>query len=336
MPVVSNYLNVGNFYSSYGSVSRFHRAAVFNRPLSAADALALSQNGLDDMDRWGTTKPSKTYDFATETLGSNDASNITVTNAQTVNGSPGWVTATRINSTGRIDLNATLSGTGALRKFYAVKHQTWTTGGTPSHFGASVGGNVTDSSLKSAVPAATETTVLSFTGSSAVTAIPTAVRVEPGTSTATTPAVSFPAGTAYSLKALRVFQVGAIVHLDLGIGCGNVIPDLSGRYHGNLVGSNWSHYISTCPAEVTQGPGTVAFGLRRFTQTISAKDGDTVTVTHNLGTMNLTVGVWSATGQWVHTAIQRKVGSETNAIEVGFALVGAPTTPIPFLVVVIG
>jgi len=124
--------------------------------------------------------------------------------------------------------------------------------------------------------------------------------------------------------------------LDLGVGCGTAIPDRSGRYHGTLSGTTWSHYIGTCPTELPSGSGTVSRGLRRYTQTISAKDGDTVTVTHGLGTTNLTVAVWNAAGGSVQTAVQRKAGNETNAIDLGFALVGAPSTPVNFLVVVIG
>jgi len=142
---------------------------------------------------------------------------------------------------------------------------------------------------------------------------------------------------------VTVQQVGAIAEMDFSVGCGSVIPDRSGRYPGTLTPAQptaaWDHAISTCPLEVASGSGTIARGLRRFTQTISAKDGDLVTVTHSLGTQNLTVAVWNAAGASVACAVNRKASDPTNAVELGFALIGAPTPPgttVNLLVVIIG
>jgi len=161
--------------------------------------------------------------------------------------------------------------------------------------------------------------------------------VEPGTSSATTAAVgTFDAGTTYAIKTVDISVVGAIVDLDLGVGCGTAIPDRSGRYHGTLSGTTWSHYIGTCPTELPSGSGTVSRGLRRYTQTITAKDNDLVTITHGLGTSNLVIAVWNAAGETVQVAARRKTGSETTAIEIGFGLVASPVTPISFLVLIVG
>ena len=331
----SGFFLVGNTTGSNGSCTRFHRAAVFNRPLSQPEVLDLSRMGIASADQWGSTKPVFTDSFAAGVAGwvPTDAVNNTLAGAQTVNGSAGWATLTHSNVTGRADISR--QNTGArINKTWGLRYRVWRATSEPGFFGVSVGLS-SGASAKLAVAASTETQVLAFCTAPAQTGSP-AIRIEPGTSAAATIADAIPVGAVYSVKDPTLYQVGAVVDLDLGIGCGSAFPDRSGRYHGAATGTTWTHYLPNCPVEMPSGSGTVSRGLRRYVQTIQAKDGDTVTVTHGLSTSNLTVSVWNATGQSVFAAVQRKVGSETTAIELGFALVGAPSTPVDFLVVIVG
>jgi hypothetical protein len=332
----AQYLIVGNTTASNGAVARIHRAVLFNRPLSQSEAGDLSRFGISVLDQWGSTKATITDNFDSGLSGwvATEGANNTLVAAQTVNGSAAWATNTRTNSTGRSDLSRQNTG-ASIGKSWGLRYRVWRTTAQPSFFGCSVGLSAGASS-KTAVAGSTETEVFVFCSAPSQNTTP-AIRIEPGTTAAAGNAdVTIPAGSVFSVQAPTVYQVGVLVDLDLAIGCGSAFPDRSGRYHGVASGTGLTHYIPTCPVELPSGPGTIARGLRRYTQTITAKDGDTVSVTHGLGTQNLTVAVWDQAGAAVQVAVQRKPGAETTALEIGFSLVGSPSVAIPFLVVITG
>jgi len=99
-----------------------------------------------------------------------------------------------------------------------------------------------------------------------------------------------PVGTSYSIKNVSLSLLGAIVDLDLGVGCGSNIPDRSGRYHGVVNGTLWYHYVPRCPVPMTTPPGEITInGLRRYVQRGVALVNTGVQITHGLGTRDVTV-----------------------------------------------
>jgi len=334
--VVSNFLQLGTISSSQGSIGRVHRAALFNYAMPANEVLALSQSGLDSQDQWGSYNPVISDSFAAG-LGSwngTDLTNQTVAAAQTVNGTPNWASITRTNTTGPIEFTRTMSGQPIAKK-YVLKATFFAPMSSPGFFGVSTGVTASNIYSKQPVTAAVDAPLYLLLSSNQSNTF-TAVRTEPGTSATPAGAVSFAVGTTYSFKDPKILRAGALLDLDLGVGCGSAFPDRSGRYHGAAAGTGWTHYIATCPTEIPSGSGTLSRGLRRYTQSIAAKDNDLVTVTHGLSTANLTVTVWDAAGEMVHAPARRKTGSETTAVEIGFGLVGSPSTPVAFLVVIVG
>jgi hypothetical protein len=288
--LTSNFLHLGTISTTQGSVTRIHRAVLFNRPLSQTEAADLSRMGISSSDQWGSTKAVFTDSFASGVGGwvATDATNNTLLGAQTVNASAGWATLTHSNVTGRADISR--QNTGArINKTWGLRYRVWRTTSEPSFFGVSVG-TTAGVSAKLAVAASTETQILAFCSGPTQTGSPT-IRIEPGTSAAATAADSLPVGAAYSVKDPTLYQAGAVVDLDLGIGCGTAIPDRSGRYHGALAGTTWSHYIPRCPVDMTSGSGFVSYGLRRYVQRL-VNISAAVTITHNLNTKDVTVQCW--------------------------------------------
>jgi hypothetical protein len=290
--IVSNKVDIGMFYSGLGSVPRVHRVVVYNRALRAQDAADLNRTGLSELDQWGSTIAIATTDFTSGAGGwaSVNSGNAPLLTAQTVNGSPGWATLTLGGSNGRMDVEYALGSLFQYRKFYALRATLWHATAQPAFFGSSISGLVTDSPLKQAASTSSETTLLLPTSTQGASAAG-AIRLEPGDTSANTGAVTLTVGTSYGIKNPRVYQQGAIVDLNLGIGCGSVIPDFSGRYHGSVVGTTWTHYIPTCPVGITSGNGEVSTGLRRFVQRLVALSA-AQTITHNLGTRDVEVQCW--------------------------------------------
>src|SRR4030095_13564783 len=113
-------------------------------------------------------------------------------------------------------------------------------------------------------------------------------------------------GTRMYLKNYKMTQVGCILDLDFGVGCGTVIPDRSGRYHADLSGA-YTHGLGKCstsgtpvnplvatdPWEKTTGGGYTYRNLRMVVVMRTFNNGDIKDITHKLGVdSHLSVDFW--------------------------------------------
>jgi hypothetical protein len=148
--------------------------------------------------------------------------------------------------------------------------------------------------------------------------------------------LAVPSGTTFYLKSVISSRAGAIADWNLGVGCGSVIPDRSGRYHGTInppTGGTWSHLISTCPMEAPSGPerslATFDATPRRSRPGQRHEDDHAFARDDEPYCRRL-----ERRGASVAVAVNRKAGDVTNAVELGFSLVGAPTVAVNFLVII--
>jgi len=294
----SVYFIVGQGSSGQGSVPRIYRAALFNRYLSAADARALTLYGTHSSDMWGSQTAVFTSNFTASNDGFGNSGGVDSLQEfnQTVAGSAGWLKHTRLNSVGRVDTYKTITPTPAINyKRTRLNFDAHLLAGTMPSIGASIGG-AGGLVTTQAVTLAT-TTSHSFDlwrENLSISAGPT-WRVEPqviAPGSVGSVIVSVPVGTSYAIKNFNMFQIGAIVDLDLGVGCGSVAPDKSGRYHGAINGTTWHHLEPSCPALLPSGGGFLSYGVRRYVQRSVTLATPSVTITHSLGTKDVTVQLW--------------------------------------------
>jgi len=287
----SVYFIVGQGSSGQGSVPRIYRAALFNRYLSAADARALTLYGTHSSDMWGSQIAAYTSNFTA--------------------GADSWVPNSNMTVVGNIDTGVDGAGVPPsddwLRSNNSIirTHSPYRAsvpgliGGPTYRAKAScfvpVGSVMTHAFFSGLLPAGAKSSTALVAGAETIIEnefVPTTTLLSAygNTSSSITPG-NIAAGSSLYLKNIILTRLGALVDLDLAIGCGSAIPDLSGRYHGAINGTTWYHLIPTCPIGLPSGGGEVSYGLRRFVQKGVALTAATI-ITHNLGTKYVEVQCW--------------------------------------------
>ena len=353
MSVDSRYLRVGQDYSAAGSVGKFYKARVFNRALTAAEVLALSRDGVHTADMWAEMDPYYVSNFTGTPPGpmdgwdANGGSGANLVNSGNVGAnadgagvppSNSWQRSEVVSGTNRAGFYkssapAPLKPSKRTRIAFncfvpagspilSVIHQGYNAAGSGLYgFTPLIAGSVTPCRFE-AVPIRQENLLLpSGNASGAVS--------------------THPVGTKMYLKDVVVTQIGCLADLDFGQVLSGSVRDWSGRYAAVLNTSPANQWEVLHPqyGVMVSGDGEVTTGLRRYSETISVLDNGVATVNHNLDSKNLVVSIWNATGQSVQAAVQRKTGTEIlekNTLELGFALIGAPTIPVTLTVVVVG
>src|SRR4030095_9467438 len=155
-------------------------------------------------------------------------------------------------------------------------------------------------------------------------------------------------GTRMYLKNYRMTQVGCILDLDFGVGCGTVIPDRSGRYHADLSGA-YTHGLGKCstagtpvnplvssdPWDKTTGGGYTYRNLRKVVVLRTFAAGATLDITHNLNVdSHLSVDFWEVPPTGPN--IKLELGVQTKTADVITVSAGQITATKDIKVVIIG
>lgn len=314
---------------------RVYSARIYNRALSLADLLDLSRYGVNEQDKWPVTSSiyssvgkwgasadgwfggSASVAFAQAIGGKTDTLKVTAT-------ATSYVLATRNSTLTRFkryrcegNYYIPASNTNTRRIFVAFFNS------TPNRF------------IQTAPTLDTWTAFTVESGQDQNTTGSTTNIELDFANAAGSWAGPFVVGEAVYFDSVIATQVGCLIDLDFGKVIGTSVYDWSGRYPAKLSGVYEVVRPKHSTITVTDGNGTLTVNLRKFVQRISAKDGDKIPITHNLG---LTTYGYSVTAWDIALAHNLTVGfvrTGDNTMDVTFDSIGAPSATKQIEIVII-
>jgi hypothetical protein len=288
---------VGLRGNASASKCRFHRAVLFNRALSAAEAASLTVNGVDPADQWGAQVNQITGAAINSSESDRQFSSFTAS------GTDGF-TASYDATNGSNQAGFPIAANLVLGKRYRFRGVANTN---------SVAVQVTELTSGTLLDAPVLTSAITINTSSAAPF----VKEFTWNGTDTITHVGFHTNASGRSGNLVVSgcafeRIGAVIDLDLGVGVGTTFPD---RSSNNLTGVGSGDLVHLLPVKRTYA--------NVFAQTLPNTSDSTFTVTHNLGTQDIIYSIRNPSNNQPVMASVVPISSTQAEVRFGSSVTGS-------------